>query len=78
MGGRGRDQVEGVADRFYLGRTDVVLLTIDTSLLGAEVRTEGEGRYPHIYGPIPIEAVVEVAPVACGEDGRLLVGEHLG
>jgi len=66
-----------VADRHYRGRTDVLLLTIDTSLLEAEVRTEGEGLFPHIYGPLPIDAVIGVAPVACGEDGRLFVGEHL-
>ncbi len=70
-----RDQVQGVADRFYRGLTDVILLTIDTSKLEAEVRTEN--GYPHIYGPLPVEAVVRVQPVACGDDGRIRVGDHL-
>jgi len=71
-----RDQVQGVADRFYRGLTDVLLLTVDTSKLQVEVRTEG--GYPHIYGPLPVEAVVDVAPVACGDDGRLRVDAVLG
>ena len=70
-----RDQVQGVADRFYRGLTDIVLLTIDTSKLEPEVRVDN--GYPHIYGPLPVAAVAEVTPVRCGDDGRLLVGEHL-
>lgn len=70
-----RDQVQGVADRFYRGRADVLLLTIDTSKVEAEVRTEN--LFPHLYGPLPIEAVVRVEPVALGDDGRLLVGALL-
>ena len=70
-----RDQVQGVADRFYRGRTDVLLLTIDTSKVEAEVRTES--LFPHIYGPLPIEAVVRVEPVAWRDDGRLLVSALL-
>lgn len=65
------EQVQGVADRFYRGRTDVLLLVIDPSKVPSEIRTEN--LFPHIYGPLPIEAVVGVEPVACGEDGRLLV-----
>lgn len=70
-----RDQVQGVADRFYRGRTDVVLLTIDTSKVQAEIRVEN--LFPHIYGPLPIEAVIGGEPVECSADGRLLVGELL-
>ena len=69
------DQVQGVADGFYRGRTDVLLLTIDPSKVPAEIRIEN--RFPHIYGPLPIEAVVGVEPVACREDGRLLVSALL-
>ena len=70
-----RNQVQGVADRFYRGLAEIVLLTIDVSKLPAEVRTEN--GYPHIYGPLPVDAVVAVDPVACGADGRLLVGDVL-
>lgn len=70
-----RDQVQGVADRFYRGRTDVLLLTIDPAHLEAEIRTEH--AFPHIYGPVPAAAVVRVDPIAYDDDGRLLVDDHL-
>jgi uncharacterized protein (DUF952 family) len=68
-------QVRGVADRFYCGRADVVLLELDPDRLGAEVRVEdlvGAGeRFPHVYGPVPLDAVVRATPVPLGPDGRL-------
>jgi uncharacterized protein (DUF952 family) len=57
-------QVEGVAERFYADCADVVVLVIDPALVAAVIRVEntegGEELFPHIYGPIPIDAVVEV------------------
>jgi uncharacterized protein (DUF952 family) len=60
------DQVALVARRFYAGRTGLVLLTIDPGRLGAEVRYErapgSEERFPHVYGPLNADAVIDVAP----------------
>lgn len=75
-------QVQATADRYYRGRDDVVLLTIDPDRLDAEVRVEaspstGE-EYPHVYGPIPVEAVVSAVPVPRRDDGRLDVVAVLG
>jgi glutathione S-transferase len=57
-------QVEGTASRYYAGRSDLVLLTIDPNLVGVEVRVEnlhgGEELFPHLYGPLPVGAVVAV------------------
>jgi glutathione S-transferase len=76
------DQVTGVADRFYRGRSDIVLLTIDPARLGVEVRVEdltGDGeRFPHVYGPVPIEAVLRADGVPLTPDGRLAPGPLLG
>jgi hemoglobin len=56
------DQVRAIADLVYRGRADVVLLEIDPTRLTAEVRIEnlqgGDQRFPHIYGPLPLQAVV--------------------
>ncbi len=61
------EQVVATADRYYAGRDDVVVLVVDTSHLDAEVRTEDLGgtgvEFPHIYGPIPLDAVVEVTDI---------------
>ena len=51
-------QVQGTADRYYRGRIDVVLLTIDPSCLQVEVRVEN-ARSPTIDGPpSPVDAVL--------------------
>jgi len=66
-------QVAGTANRFYAGQTGLLLLGIDSKLVGAEVRWEnlegGEMLFPHIYGLLNLEAVVKVIEFAPGEDG---------
>jgi len=58
------------------GRTDLVVLEIDETLLGeATVWEEGdpphpEGRlFPHVYDPIPVGAVVTVRELPPAPDG---------
>ena len=67
-------QVQATADRYYRGRDDIVLLVVDPGRVGADVRVEeasnGEG-FPHVYGPIPVDAVTSAEPVPMGPDGRL-------
>lgn len=71
------EQVQGVADRYYRGRDDIVLLTIDPGRLDVELRVEdltGRGEsFPHLYGPLPVIAVVDVLPVPTDVDGRLVL-----
>ena len=56
------DQVARVRSLFYADRDDLVLLVIDTDRLDAPVRYESADgdTFPHIYGPLAIDAVVEV------------------
>jgi uncharacterized protein (DUF952 family) len=70
-------QVHLPANRLYLGRTDLVLLHIDTSRLEAPLRWEpGDAAdpapmlFPHLYGPVPTSAVIAVTEYRPGEDGR--------
>ncbi len=56
------EQIDGVIERYYADRDELVILTIDTdkiaSRLVAEPSTGGE-IYPHIYGPLNMTAVVD-------------------
>ncbi|MCU0260078.1 MAG: DUF952 domain-containing protein [Ilumatobacteraceae bacterium] len=60
-------QVAGVIERFYDGVDELVLLEIDTSRLAAPVVLEPPApgvaeHFPHVYGPIPVTAVVATTP----------------
>ncbi|MEO3811111.1 DUF952 domain-containing protein [Sphaerisporangium sp. B11E5] len=60
-------QLTGVAGRYYGGVTEpLVVLAIDEALLGCPVVLEtppgAAERFPHIYGPVPVTAVVSATP----------------
>lgn len=63
------DQVALPANRLFAGRTDLNLLVLDPSRIGVDVRYEpgvptdpASMRFPHAYGPVPVTAVLAVAP----------------
>ena len=73
-------QVVNVANAFYRGRTDLVLLVVDETRLRSEVRWEPPAGpksddiseadlFPHIYGPINLDAVVNVLDFICDANG---------
>lgn len=61
-------QVEGVRTLWFDDLDEVLLLAVDTDLLTSPWRSErldgAEEPYPHVYGPINLEAVVGVEPVS--------------
>jgi uncharacterized protein (DUF952 family) len=70
-------QVPGVANAFYRGQRDLVLLVIDAARLHAPLRAEppaedptSAARFPHIYGPLNTDAVRRVVPFEPDADGR--------
>lgn len=70
------DQVHVPANALVRGRTDLVLLEIDPDRLTASLRWEpgdpndpASMRFPHVYGPIPVAAVVAVHDFRPGPDG---------
>jgi uncharacterized protein (DUF952 family) len=61
-------QWEGVRTRYYADVTEpLVLLEVDPDLLDAPLVVEtpdgADEAFPHIYGPLPLTAVVTVRPV---------------
>ncbi|EJQ51396.1 hypothetical protein IEQ_02336 [Bacillus cereus BAG6X1-2] len=59
------DQALQVAQKHFNHEEEVLLLTIDPSLVKAEIKYElaSNGQeYPHVYGVINVEAIVEVVP----------------
>ena len=68
-----RDQVIKVADVRFRGQAGLVLLCIDPDKVKAEIRYEdsegGQELFPHIYGDLNTDAVVEVVEFEPGVDG---------
>jgi release factor glutamine methyltransferase len=64
-------QLVDVANRYYQGMPDMVILAIDPEKLDSEIRWEKSGGvfYPHIYGPINLEAIVSACDIRPEEDG---------
>ena len=58
------NQIEGVLQRYFSGKHDLVKLVIDTDKLNVrfifEWSPSTSDTFPHIYGPINLDAVVEV------------------
>jgi uncharacterized protein (DUF952 family) len=73
-------QHAAVANARFAGRTDLVLLLIDADRLSSEVRFERTGArgeaFPHVYGPVGLDAVFEATPYRPGADGRFLPHEE--
>ena len=76
-----RRQILDVANRRFAGRSDLALLEIDRERLSCDVRDEnlegGTELFPHIYGRLPMTAVVRAYPFQCGADGRFELPETL-
>ena len=69
-------QVHLPANRIFRGRDDLVLLHVDPALLDSPIRwepgvpTDPESMlFPHLYGPLPVTAVIRVAAYRPGPDG---------
>lgn len=64
------------ATRLFAGRDDVLAIYVDPQRLEAPVLWEPglpddppSMRFPHLYGPLPLSAVVEVRPYPPQSDG---------
>jgi len=81
-----RDQVLQVANDFYRGQADLLLLCIDESRLASELRWEApahptpeaahkreqDAPFPHLYGVLNLDAVVAVYDFHAGRTGFAL------
>ena len=67
-------QLAATLDRHFRGAEGLMLVAVDLSRLGDTVRWEparGGELFPHIYGRLPMEAVISVAVVERTPDGAV-------
>ena len=81
-------QIVDVANTFYRGQQGLVLLVIDTSKLAAELKWEPPAEpeptharagalFPHLYGPLNLDAVTDVIPFKPAADGTFSLPPEL-
>lgn len=64
-------QAIAVANRFFSGQQGLIILCIDTERVQSEIRYEGiEELFPHIYGPLNVDAVFQVMKLEPDTDGK--------
>jgi uncharacterized protein (DUF952 family) len=66
------DQVRDTVRKHFAGERSLLLVAVDSAVLGFGLKWEvsrGGARFPHLYGPRPLSAVISVAPLRRGEDG---------
>ena len=65
-------QVAVSAAKHRAGQDGLVLLSVDPGALGDALKWEpsrGGALFPHLYGPLPLAAVVRVDDLVLGPDG---------
>lgn len=74
-------QVLEPANALYHGQTDLLLLVIDPDRLAAPVVYEDSydlgQAFPHLYGPLNLEAVIQVIPFPPQADGSFVLPADL-
>lgn len=74
-------QVEVSAEKHRRGQDGLVLLSVDTSNLGDALKWEasrGGALFPHLYGALPVSAVLRADDLPLGPDGRHIFPELPG
>lgn len=67
------DQVETTAALHFSGQADLLLIAVDSALLGASLKFEpsrGGDLFPHLYDDLSLNAVLWVFPLPLGSDGQ--------
>jgi len=67
------EQAAETAARHFAGQHDLVLVTVDTDALGDHLKWEpsrGGALFPHLYGELPVKAVLRVDALPLDDTGR--------
>ncbi len=68
------EQAQETLEKHFAGQSGLWLAAVDLAVLGDTVRWEpsrGGQLFPHIYGPLPLDAVTAYSEVHYEQDGNL-------
>lgn len=69
-----RDQLTATVDKHFAGQDDLWVAAVDLEALGDAVKWEvsrGGAEFPHLYAPLPLDAVVAYSPLEREDDGTV-------
>lgn len=73
-------QIVKVANALYYAQRELVLLCIVTNRVQSEIKYESAGNeelYPHIYGPLNVDAVVKVVDFEPTKNGEFVLPREI-
>lgn len=64
-------QLEGTLAKRFAEQTDLHLAAVDLDALAETIKWEParDSEFPHIYGPLPLDAVIAYGPLERDDDG---------
>ena len=68
------DQLTQTVDKHFAGQSDLHVAAVDLDAVGDSLRWEesrGGALFPHLYAPLPLDAVVAYGPLMRSDDGRV-------
>ena len=75
-------QAQETARRYFSGQSDLMVLAIDTDALASDLQaslrwepSRGGDLFPHLYKPLPVDAVLKAWAVALDGEGVPLMGD---
>ena len=73
-------QLRDTAAKHFAGLIDLMLIAVDPNTLGDRLKWEisrGGDLFPHLYGPLPVTAVLWTEPLPIAPDGRHIFPERV-
>ncbi len=69
-------QLRDTLDKHFSRQNDLLLIAVDVAALDGHLRWEasrGGALFPHLYGPLPVEAATAVIVLPLDQSGRQVV-----
>ncbi|MFJ5488545.1 DUF952 domain-containing protein [Hansschlegelia beijingensis] len=74
------EQARETAAKHFAGQQELLLVAVDAAALGTDLKWEpsrGGALFPHLYGELPLSAVIWAKPLPLGPDGLHVFPEGL-
>jgi uncharacterized protein (DUF952 family) len=74
------EQIPGTLARYYAGADDLVVVAVDSGILGAALKFEASrdgALFPHLYAPLPLSAVKWMRAITRDSKGAFVLPDGM-